>query len=476
MGNPKSSGAKGRGGGGRSRGGDAEAKKPMSCSQGPTTVDYCIVSDFEADDFIAILMLVGNIPATKPATKSEKKSATIHIHISGSKVAPHDKWYIDHANSLVKFCNIINSVTSQVEFSLSCAMDLDVTYNDKGKIKIPNPIRSKYLFLIGPMYDMGIQCVYDNNKPCNLITGENVYAYFGYNAPQMYVNQARFINGGNYANIFDYPSEEDEKIKTWTSSDFNQSSTDWLKSKLGKKINDNTIHCYLKPTPENPKNGTETVQDFENVGGPFIQQHLSNSIFEPFVTELKKAETHEPGTFIEHWTKMPDKFKGLWKSKIIEPILKLNLDIETRTKVNSLLNDIQKIDKQADALLVNQLFYGTHKQIYEEINTNLYSQVPINPGWADSFPIVGFLKTTDPDKPYFANNFQYHQQPIFVTNLRKYLSSAITNLSPPKATGGKGGSAWMNHVRTVYRERLGSTAPLTWIQAVKAAKNTYSNK
>lgn len=465
---PKRGGpGRGRGRGRGSRGGALDKETKM-CTEPTKNVDYCVISDFEADDFIAILILIGHIIATT------KQLQTLHIHISGSKgptLKPpitHLQWYEKHAKSLTTFLDIINSITyGKIIASVSCSMDLDVLHNQQ-LIKQPgSPLYATNLFLIGPMYDMGITC----NENTQLITGQNVYAYFGYNVPQMYVDQSRFIGKGVFKNVFDQnaSSQTIDEIAKWQNDMNAVDATNWLQNILKPQQN---IKCYLKP----PSDSNNALENF-NMD---INTLFKSTLFESFVKEFKKAEEHEPQTFIDFLRKGIPKFITLWETKIIDPIT-THLPLDKKdlsdlkifrskiTNLNSFFYAKQKLIPEHEienlnfSATIDAIFAkGT---IYDKI-PDLYSQVPINPGCADSMPIVGFI----------------HNQ-VTRVNLVNCLQNAVDVFKPKGVegfrSGGKGKStnnAWISHVRSVYQKSLGSGNPLSWMQAMKAAKATYSKK
>ena len=462
-----------RGGRGGGRGGGFD--KPMMPCDGLQEVDYCVISDFEADDFIAILILVGHI------LKTEKgMNKTLHIHISGSKgptltkPITHLEWYENHATSLINFLDIINPIIQpHITISLSCSKYLNVMHNGN-HISVPTyRIEATNLFLIGPMYDMGIKC----NESTTFITGTNIYAFFGYNVTQMYVDQPRFItnqNGRLNANVFDMFNTvvESEEFTTWTVNNFDKQATDWLSKKLYGKNSEN-VHCYFKPPP------SPVEANLENIGTKVIHDALTSTVFEKndtFLSELKKASAHEPQTFIDFLKKGIPKFIDLWKTNIIDNIL--TYVVKDQKIINELITFKEKIETLREEMKnhvfikdelntafsekVDDVFSGP---VYDQIPA-LYSKVPINPGWADSIPIVAFIT-------------QHHK--VTREMLNKCLTDAVSVFKVDiRSGGGKARkatkNAWIDHVRSVYQRSLGSGNPLSWMQAMKAAKSTYTKR
>lgn len=161
---------------------------------------------------------------------------TLHIHISGSKGKPagpndesdyHAIWYTKHATDLVQFLDAIFPFTNmKISTTISCSKNLDVLYKENKITEPINRIEAETLFLLGPMYDMGICCDTEKNT---LISGNKVYAYFGFNVPQMYFDHTRFLNKGNYANIFDNISAlEINTINSYKIAESDADATKWL--------------------------------------------------------------------------------------------------------------------------------------------------------------------------------------------------------------------------------------------------------
>lgn len=117
------------------------------------------------------------------------------------------------------------------------------------------------------------------------------------------------------------------------------------------------------------------------------------SKLEPIRKSLKSAEYFEPTSFAELLLKTGmHKFAQLWIDKIIQPILTMDVNSvikENLTNLKTTLDSFvsEKVSNKNPPDIKN--FLG----IYFEVVNKLYQDmVPVNPGWADSMPIVAFIK------------------------------------------------------------------------------------
>ncbi len=449
----------------------------------PQTVDYCVISDFEADDFIAILILMRHI-TTEP--KTDNKPKTLHIHISGSKGKPegpddksdyHGNWYTKHATDLIQFLDaMFPFINMKISTTISCSKNLDVAYKEKQITQPTNQIKAETLFLLGPMYDMGICCDTEKNT---LISGNKVYAYFGFNVPQMYVDQTRFLYEGKYANVFDNIGESDiTNINSYKIADSDAAATDWLRVKLNKS--ENTVFCYNKPDM--------FKTNLENIGVENMAGFKLASKLEPIRKALKSAEYFEPTSFADllFKTGMP-KFAQLWIDKIINPILEIDINTTIITQLETLKTNLNQFvnDKNDGKSTINPNIKQILGNWFEQVNIIYQDRVPVNPGWADSMPIVAFIKHQN------QNTEKSSEYSPTKAELLKYLNLTISKFDDvyiksfpqnplQRIGGGKARkatkNAWIDHVRSVYQKSIGSANPLSWMQAMKAAKSTYTKR
>lgn len=256
-------------------------------------VQYCVITDFEADDYIAIIMLIGNV--------IKQRGTTIHIHVSGSKANPtsgegfvptHRKWYNQHLHDLTTFITILKNKyqqeTNEVQFptiTVTCSYDTSIQF-DGNNIGIPNKriYAEKALFIIGPMWDMG----YTYNDKL-LISGMNTFVYFGYNVVNAMVsprNRSLIAFNTHINNIFD--SDTNNRIVQYVTDDHNTVATTWFRSLVPSRFKD-SMYCYNKPA-------WNLDTELENIGVDTMTV-VSGRI--PEINQiLKNAEKHEPSTFV----------------------------------------------------------------------------------------------------------------------------------------------------------------------------------
>jgi hypothetical protein len=327
------------------------------------------------------------------------------------------------------------------------------------------------------MYDMGIKC----NESTTFITGTNIYAYFGYNVPQMYVDPSRFIENGEFENVFDTKSNDAILNLTDNSGTNDETASQWLSDTLHiKEESRSNVHCYFKPPPSS----VET--NLENIGTQVIHHALTGTVFTKngtFLSELKKASAHEPQTFIDFLKKGIPKFIDLWKTNIIDNIITYVVKDEQQIEeLNTFKNQIETLrdemkkhvfekDKENTGFSekVDAVFRG---KVYDMI-PELYSKVPMNPGWADSIPIVAFITKKDKITRETLNQCLEYAVRVFRVKVRDYVEDFNSGGGKArKATK----NAWIDHVRSVYQKSIGSANPLSWMQAMKAAKSTYTKR
>ena len=148
-----------------------------------------VVSDFEADDYVAIILLLGYL------MRSDAE-ATVHVHITGSKAkSDHKAWYEAHEDNFVTMLESIEFNPPPDSNNTMEKKNVTVTWSVELTSEIP-AVEFDATIAIGPMYVLG-----DKSRKYN---PGDVYAYVGYNFKQSFA-KTKENEYTNVANAGDQP-------------------------------------------------------------------------------------------------------------------------------------------------------------------------------------------------------------------------------------------------------------------------------